>query len=163
MKIVKKKIVKKGICAKCGRGPRNIAYLHPQTRESICITCYRKLTGRSLPKKGICPECGRGPKNIGYRHPVTGKNICTSCHHKRRIQLSEWFRELSVFTAAGWIVDTTITQDPARIKSLNILVEQEPEKVKETLTEIFESPLGVARRIIQQFLETAEGEKLKGL
>lgn len=151
--------MKRGICAECGRGPKRISYLHPKTRKHICISCYRKLTGKSLPKKGICPECGRGPKEISCRHPKTGKHICWYCY-KRRSQLSKWFRGLSVFTAAGWIVDATIAQDPARIKSLNILMEQEPEKVKEALTEIFRSPFGLARRIIQQ---SVEGEKLKGL
>ena len=65
---------KKGICSQCGKGPREIRYLHPETKQHICKTCYQKI------KKGICSQCGKGPREIRYLHPETKQHICNTCY-----------------------------------------------------------------------------------
>lgn len=32
-----------GICSECGKSPRHIHHLHPETRNPICSTCSKKL------------------------------------------------------------------------------------------------------------------------
>lgn len=76
---------KTGICPRCNKGPKILPYYDPESRESICQTCYFKVTGKTRAVKiGICSECGKGPKKIIYYHPDPEKkgNICPNCHKK---------------------------------------------------------------------------------
>ncbi|MFH1894351.1 MAG: hypothetical protein ABH813_00375 [Patescibacteria group bacterium] len=42
-----------GVCSECGKSPREVHHLHPETRKPICSTCYFKLkaAGESGSKK----------------------------------------------------------------------------------------------------------------
>ena len=169
-----------GICSECQKGPRDIHRLHPETRQPICQSCYRKLRG----KFGICSECQKGPRDIHYLHPETRQPICQSCYRKLRqkelapvieleprsqpkIDLRQWFLSLTLREAANWILETALAslekkpESTKAIEDLDRLVEDEPEKVKEILKEIYPYPAAI--RIMNRFKETKEGEKLKDL
>ncbi len=83
-----------------------------------------------------------------------------------REELLERFRNLTLFQAAGWITDivlTIIQKKPkftANLEYLNILVEGEPERVRETLQEICRPCYPAARGIIEKFKKTKKGEML---
>jgi hypothetical protein len=155
---------KKGICPVCGKGPKGICYLHPETRENICKACYQKLTGKSrFHKRGICSICRR-EKAIPYLHPKTKQNICDNCYRNYRKTVAiEWFQNLSDFEAAGWIVDTVLSRENQRIKRLNLLVKTLPERLK-ALCKLIQSPSTPhAAQILNEFLQTQEGKTLKKL
>lgn len=73
-----------GICPICNEGPKSLTDCDPETKKSICQSCYHKITGKTqLAKISICSECGKGPKKTNYRHPDPEKgNICHNCHNK---------------------------------------------------------------------------------
>lgn len=68
------------ICSVCKKGPKKLRYIHPETKEYICTSCYFNLPER----KGICPKCGEGPKPLPSRDPETKKNICFKCCHRQK-------------------------------------------------------------------------------
>lgn len=69
---------KSGTCTECGKGPRNLAQRHPQTRNPICSSCRLKVKGRF----GLCPECKNGPKWLAYLHPNRERHVCRTCHKR---------------------------------------------------------------------------------
>ena len=175
-------MVRHGICSRCQKGPKDIYYLHPETKEAICCSCYLKLKG----KFGICSQCQKGPKDIHYLHPETKEAICRSCSQKLRQKelapvikleprsqpetgLRQWFSSLTLREAANWIVETVLASLQKKlgftkaIEDLDRLVEDEPEKVKEILKEIYRPAYPVAAKIMREFQETKAGEKLKSL
>lgn len=79
-----------------------------------------------------------------------------------------WFLDLTDsdnFTnwdrAAEWIVDAALYRDPERIECLNMLVEWEPERVKEVRKKIKGQPK--ANWIVSKFEKTKKGKTLRSL
>lgn len=68
-------MIKNGICPACNQGPRDLKCRHPETKQWICLTCYRKAT-----TMGTCPECKKEQRVLCYLHPKTKKPICHSCY-----------------------------------------------------------------------------------
>jgi len=85
-KITGERICKKGLCPRCGKGPRDLPYLDPKTGKHICNSCYRAVTGKNDKMLiGICPSCRKGPRRIPYLDPDdNSKHICLNCWQKKR-------------------------------------------------------------------------------
>ena len=114
-------------------------------------------------KRGICSQCGKGPRGLHYLHPETRQNICLTCYRELKKEFLQWFRNLTEFQAAGWILDTAYYREPKRIKQLNMLEKLESEKIKEFSKEIQSPAYPRANWIFEEFLKTKEGEKLRNL
>ena len=139
-------MVRHGICSECQKGPKHIYYLHPETRLAICLSCSRKLR-----QKELAPVIELEPRS------------------QPEIELSQWFLSLTLREAANWILETALASLQKKpeftkaIEDLDRLVEDEPEKVKEILKEIYRPAYPAAIRIMNRFKETEEGKKLKDL
>ncbi|PIR71605.1 MAG: hypothetical protein CO145_01165 [Candidatus Nealsonbacteria bacterium CG_4_9_14_3_um_filter_37_13] len=139
-------MVRHGICSECQKGPKHIYYLHPETRLAICLSCSRKLR-----QKELAPVIELEPRS------------------QPEIELSQWFLSLTLREAANWILETALASLQKKpeftkaIEDLDRLVEDEPEKVKEILKEIYCPAYPAAGRILRIFKETEEGKKLKSL
>lgn len=82
--ITRKFICKKGKCATCGKGPRDIPYIDPETKLHICRYCYRTITGKNKLIVGICASCKKGPKPTPYLDPFNNRlHICQNCWQKK--------------------------------------------------------------------------------
>jgi len=157
-------------CPVCKKGPKLLHFLHPETGQRICANCHLKATL----KFAICPVCKR-EKLLRSPHPETGERICPWCAEKfRKERLRQWFLGLSLEQSAKWILDTAVAciQKESKergevhkkaLREINELAKREPEGVKKILREIQTPPYPSAARIIQLFIETEEGKKLRGL
>ena len=128
------------------------------TDEEImrCLVCNFLKKGRIIISKS-----NKGIYTGLYRRIRAGK-----FESKTEAVERLWFRGLVIIEinrAAGWLVDTTLNGDVKSIKRLNRLIEWEEGKILEVLKEIFRPNSPKARAIIEDFVASRRGKKLREL
>lgn len=157
------------ICLGCNRKYEKLPYRDRKTKQNICSACYQKDRRKQGSKSSSIEVISQPGREISPIVPVSSIHAelvtpqPSTVYRPIPMEVTEPEKEEEVVSQSDCcsVVDIANNRDPKDIRRLDEMIEQEPEKVRRLLKEIFRPSYPAAQAIVRRFLETAEGEKLK--